>query len=334
MNQRVRFLCFAIVFILAAMVASLAQTSYEDPQERFVIDIPNGWQLAPQTEDNVFVFQGEGKSIIVECMTGMNDPAQLLKKAERTLRAAGVNNPALDGQIMEMTVNGLPVRYGVYKSAPTQAIIVALCGSFANGENGLYFLSIITPADFPLWKDKLEKIFWTIRAKGQKVTGVEGIRVAADAVTPAAKPTPWSSELVSLTLPPGWTESPRPRGIEKEVQGIFANADFPGVLLMAVCYKGFGMSMSKALDAGIKSFKIPVPNAQPMDVNEIKIEGKKVIVVVYKGASAGAGMEVELGAVIAVIKADKCYTNLIAMGTALQLAGMKTQVLETVKTVR
>lgn len=334
MNPRVRSAFFTVMLVLTVTAVSQAQTTYEDPQGRFAIDIPKGWQLAPQTDDKVFVFQGEGKSIIIECVPSVNDPVELLKKAETTVRLSGMAKPALEGEVTELTLNGLPARWGVYKGSLSGVVLNALCGGVANGENGLYFLSFISVAEMPLWKDKLEKAFQTIRASGQKVTGVDGVKAVAAAAAPAAEPTPWKSALVSLTLPPGWTETPKPRGIEKEVQGMFANASLPGVTLMAVGYKGMGMNMAKALDAGIKTFKIPVPNAQPVDVQETKIEGKKVNVVVYKGTSVGAGTEVELGAVIAVTKADKCYLNLIAIGQATLLVDMKAQVLEIVKTVK
>jgi hypothetical protein len=334
MERKLWLFLSMVLFGLSLAAIAGAQTTYDDPQGRFAIDVPKGWQLAPQTDDKVFVFQGEGKSIIIECVPGMNDPAELFKKAETTVRLSGMAKPALEGEITVMTVNGLSARWGVFKGTMSGVTLAALCGVVANGENGLYFLSFIAVTDMTAWKGKLEKAFQTIRAKGGKVTGVEGVKAVAAAAAPAAEPTPWKGALVSLTLPPGWTETPKPRGIEKEVQGMFANASLPGVTLMAVGYKGAGMSMAKALDAGIKTFKIPVPNAQPVDVQEMEIEGKKVNVVVYKGTSVGAGTEVEIGAVIAVMKAEKCYTNLIAIGQATVLAEMKAQVLEIAKTVK
>jgi len=324
------------VALLGLSLAAIAgaQTTYDDPQGRFAIDIPKGWQLAPQTDDKVFVFQGEGKTVIIECVPGVNDPAELFKKGETTIRLSGMAKPALDGEVTELTVNGLPARWGVYKGAMAGVTLAALCGGVAIGENGLYFLSFIAVTEVAAWKGRLEGLFQTVRASGQKITGVEGAKAVAAEAAPAAEPTPWKGALVSLILPPGWTETPKPRGIEKEVQGMFANASLPGVTLMAVGYKGMGMSMPKALDAGIKTFKIPVPNAQPVDVQETEIEGKKINLVVYKGTSVGAGTEVELGAVIVVTKADKCTLNLIAIGQATMISEMRAQVLEIVKTVK
>jgi hypothetical protein len=335
MNRNIWLLALVALSVLALAGFGGAQTTYEDPQGRFSIDLPKGWQLAPQTDDKVFVFQGEGKTIIIECVPMVSDPAELLKKAENTIRLSGMKSPVLDGDITEMTLNGLPARWCVYKGALSGALLAGLCGGVANGENGLYFLSFVAVKDLSPWKDKLEKTFQTIRAQGQKVTGVENLKtIGGGAPAEMGSPTPWKSDLVSLTLPPGWTEKPKPRGIEKEVQGMFANDNFPGVTLMAVCYKGMGLNLSKALDAGIKTFTIPVPNAKPTEGQEMEVEGKKVYFAVYKGTSVAGGTEVELGAVIAVTKAAKSYTDLIAIGMSSLLPQLRSEVLEIVKTVK
>ena len=333
MNRRVFSSILMVLSLLAATSISRAQNTFEDLQGRFVIDLPQGWQLAPQTDDKVFSFQGEGKTIIIECVPMVNDPAELLKKAETTLRSAGWGFDS--SGVMEMTLNGLPARWCVYKGALSGASLAALCGGVVMEENGLYFLSIIPAQDMAKWKDKLEKSFQSIRGQGQKVTGVENVNsVAAAAQAPAENPTPWKSALVSLTLPPGWREKPKPRGSEKEAKGLFMYDPLPGTSLVVVCYKGMGMTMSKALEAGIKTMTIPVPGLKPVEAQEMKLGKRKIYFAVYKGMGVAAGTEVEIASVIAVTKADKCYTNLIAFGPSTVLAEMKAQVLEIVKTVK
>ena len=56
MNRNACSLFLTILSFLALTAMAGAQTTYEDPQGRFAIDIPKGWQLAPQTDDKVFVF--------------------------------------------------------------------------------------------------------------------------------------------------------------------------------------------------------------------------------------------------------------------------------------
>ena len=334
MDRKARWLLSAVFSCLFLTAVGWAQTTYEDPQGRFAIDLPKGWQLAPQTDDKVFVFQGEAKSIIIECVPGMSDPAELFKKAETMVRLSGMAKPALDGGIAEMTVNSLPARWGVYKGVISGVTLAALCGGVANGENGLYFLSFISVADMAAWKGKLEKTFQTIRASGGKVTGVEGAKAVAAAAAPAAEPTPWKTDLVSLTLPQGWTEKPKPRGFEKEVKGWFQSDALPGASLMVVCYKGAGMTLGKALDAGIKTMTIPNPGMKPVEVEEVKLPNGTVNYTALKGMVAAGGSEVELASVVISSKADKCYVNLILTGLGHLLPELKTQAFEIAKTVK
>lgn len=334
MNRRVFSSILMVLSLLAATSISIAQTTFEDPQGRFAIDLPKGWVLAPLTDDKVFVFQGEGKTIIVECVPMVNDPAELLKRAETTVRLSGMAKPLLVGDVLDMTLNGLPARWAVYTGSLSGAALASLCGGVANGENGLYFLSFIPITDMAKWKDKLEKSFQSIRGQGQRVTGVESVNAVSVSPPAPSNPTPWASDLVSLTLPPGWSEKPKPRGSEKEAKGLFMYDPLPGTSLVVVCYKGVGMTMSKALEAGIKTITIPVPGLKPVEAQEMKLGKRKIYFTVYKGMGVVAGTEVEIASVIAVTKADKCYANLIAVGPSTVLAEMKAQVLEIVKTVK
>jgi hypothetical protein len=335
MNRRIWSLSFACLFVLAVTAAGWAQTTYEDPQGRFAIDIPKGWQLAPQTDDKVFAFQGEGKSIIIGYVPMVSDPAEIFKKAETTVRLSGMAKPTLEGDITEMTLNGLPARWGIFKGTMAGVVLMALCGGVVNGENALYFLSFVSVADMPAWKDKLEKAFQTIRASGQKVTGVEGVKiVAGGAVAPVGDSTPWKTKLVSLTLPPGWVEKPKLRGFEKEVKGWFMSDALPGTSLAVVCYKGAGLNLAKAFDAGIKTITIPNPGMKPVEGDELDLPNVKAYYVALKGMVAAEGSEVEWAFVVISCKADKCYTNLILGGLGHLLPELKSQALEIAKTVK
>jgi hypothetical protein len=88
--------------------------TWKEPQGRFAIDLPTGWRPEPQTEALVFVFKGEGQSIIIEWVPLLSDPDKLLEKALTTVQDSGMPFPALDGSVTEMTINGLPARWGVY----------------------------------------------------------------------------------------------------------------------------------------------------------------------------------------------------------------------------
>lgn len=325
MVRRAGLVIFSTLVGLAAASIGFAQTAYEDPQGRLAIDLPQGWQLAPQTDDNVFVFQGDGMSIIIEYVPGTSDIGELMKKAETTLRASGLTNPVLDGGLLDMSVNGHPARWGVYKSGK---LLGSLLGAVSLGENGLYYISVMAQSALTKWKDRLEKSFQTIRMPGEALAGAADIKAAAVAEPSAGTPTEWKCDTVSLTLPPGWVEKPKPRGFEKEVKGWFMNDNLPGATLTVVSYKGMGMTMGKAFDAGTKSITIPMPGLKPVEAEEISLENGKVSFAAYRGMAAAGGTEVELASVVVTTKAGKGFTNLLLTGLAVHFAELKTQALE------
>lgn len=180
-----------LVLALTGAVATIgfAQNTWVEPQGRFAIDLPIGWSPEPQKEAKVFVFRGEGQSIIIEWVPLLNDPDKLLEKALTTVRNSGIARPEIDGSVTEMTMNGLPARWGIYtgafKATPSLKL-AALCGSVANGENGLFFISFLRVSELSEWKGKLGEAFETIRGAGTKVTGVANLK--APGVAAAAPP--------------------------------------------------------------------------------------------------------------------------------------------------
>ena len=54
--KRTVVLLLAVAALLFVDIASAANT-YEDLRDRFVIDLPEGWQIQPQTNDRVYVFK-------------------------------------------------------------------------------------------------------------------------------------------------------------------------------------------------------------------------------------------------------------------------------------
>lgn len=317
----------ATVVVLSTLVFAAGQTAYEDPQGRFTFDPPPGWTLAPQTNENVFVFQVDGMSIIIEYVPGMSDTEALMKKAEAVLRASGQSILTLEGDLLEMKVNRHPARWGVYR----YGLLADLTGAIGLKENGLYFFSIVNQNVMADWKERLAKSFQSIRVPGETVVAIEDVRTIAAPVRPSV---PWKSSLVGLMIPAGWSEKPKPRGFEKEIQGWFLSDDFPGASLMVVCYKGFGMTRSKAFEAGIKTMTIAVPGMKPVEAQELDLKNGKASYTVYRGMAAAAGTEVDLVSVIVTTKADKSYTNLILTGQASFLPGLTEDALKIAQSVK
>lgn len=326
----------ALLLILGAAGLGLAQTTYKDPQGRLVIDLPKGWKCEPLipmfANDKTADFQDEGKKhpFTIAYSPGFTDPDQLIQHAAAQFKFL---QPVFDGDIVNMSVNGHPARWGVLKT-PLDPGMRMQCGSIILDNVGIYLIHTFRVENMESQGVPVEKAFLSIRLPGDAVTGVGEAEAVAPPPPRSTSPTPWQSELVGLTLPPGWEEAPRPRGFEKEVKGWFRNPDLPGSTLLVVCYKGLGINMAKALDAGIKTMTIPNPGMKPVEAREMRLPNGKIHFVVIRGMASSQGQEVELASVLTVSKAKKCYVNLILTANSSLLDELKAQALEITKTIK
>jgi hypothetical protein len=321
--------------LLAVASIGLSQTTYEDPQGRFVIDLPAGWKLKPVLtgmfkNELVSDFDADGKNFSVAFNPGINDPDRLIKHVADQFRFLQVE---FDGEIAEMAVNGHAARWGILKTALDPGMVV-LCGSMELGRDGVFLFFTVRVADLPKFKDRIEKTFQSIRLPGEEWTGVGDVRSVKPPVPAPMVPTAWEGESISLTLPPGWIDKPLPRGFEKEVQGWFLYDPLMGVNAFVAGYGGMGMTLAKTFDAGTKSVTIPMPGLKPVEQAEIALGNGKAFFAVYKGPHAAGGAEVEVASVIVTVKAAKCFANLVVTGQAIYLDKLKAQALEIAKTVK
>jgi hypothetical protein len=313
-----------------------AQTTYEDPQGRFVIDLPAGWKFDPMmpmfANEKTADFQDEGRknAFTLAISRGFDDPDQLIKHAALQFKFL---EPVFDGEIKAMSVNGHPARWGVLKT-PLDPGMIMHVASIVLDDNGIYLIHTLRTEKIETVGKPVEKAFLSLRLPGEALTGVGDATAVAPPRPRSESPTAWTSDLVSLTLPPGWEEKPMPRGFEKEVKGWFQNENLPGSSMMVVCYKGMGMNRAKALDAGIKTMTIPNPGMKPVEAEEMKLENGQIHFVVLRGMVSAAGQEVELASVLTVSKAKKCYVNLILTANSSLLEDLKTQAIEITKTVK
>jgi hypothetical protein len=325
----------AAVALLAVASIGLSQTTYEDPQGRFVIDLPAGWKLKPVLSgmfknELVSDFDADGKNFSIAFNHGINDPDRLIKHAASQFRFLEVE---FDGEIVEMAVNGHSARWGILKTALDPGMVV-LCGSIELGRDGAYLIFTIRVADLPKFKDRIERAFQSLRLPGEELTGVDDVRSVKPPSSAPTVPTPWEGESIGLVLPPGWSVKPIPRGFEKEVKGWFLYEHLAGVNAFVACYGGMGMTLAKAFDAGTKSVTIPMPGLKPAEHEEIVLGNGKAHFAVYKGPHAAGGAEVEVASVIVSMKAAKGFANLIVTGQAIYLDELKAQALEIAKTVK
>lgn len=321
--------------VMVCFGTGYAQNTYEDLRGRFVIDLPEGFQLEPQQDDRVYVFKKDDKSIIIEFFPSEADAGKLLKKAEGMLRISGLTDIALEGNVTEMTINTNPAQWGVYKHdmdvGSIKITLYGLVGGVSLGEAGLYYMAIVNKSDLPAWKGTFEKSFQTIRNVGQELTGVSDVKeVIVEAV--AGTPMVWEHDLTTLTLPPGWTEKQLLQSFEKEVIGWFFYDPLPGTSMLAIAYKGLAMNKNKVFKAAKKTVELAIPNSKPTNAYEIKTErGKKAYIVVYMAKAVSRGTEVGLVAITATLKTDKCFLNLIGIAQSPGAKELEKQIVEIVR---
>jgi tetratricopeptide (TPR) repeat protein len=172
-----RFICqrSALAFLLIFLVGGLgsAQTTYADPQGRFVIDLPEGWMNkplvpAPKNKDAVSVFEGEGTSFLVAFNPGVDDLDKLMGQVANQFRSLQV---AYEGDLTEMKMNGHPARWGMLKT-PLDPGMVFLWGSVVLGRDGAYLVFTTRREKLGPMGAKIEKAFQSIRLPGELVSGV------------------------------------------------------------------------------------------------------------------------------------------------------------------
>ncbi|MFZ5785413.1 MAG: hypothetical protein ACOY3Y_03125 [Acidobacteriota bacterium] len=335
MRRSAMFWISSGLMVVAVGLAADGPAVFEDPQGRFIIDLPEGWAVKPPGEgvlknDLITEFDTGGKTLTLAFNPGVADPDRLIRHCANQFKFLQVE---FDGPVSKMAVNGHDSRWGVLKT-PLDPGMVVFCGSLAFEPDGIYVFSVVRVDDLPAHRDKIESAFRSLRLQGESVGETSEITEVAPPPAPRATTAEWTCDAFSMTLAAGWIDKPIPRGFEKEVKGWFANEALDGVTGFVVHYKGLGMTMGKAFDAGMKSLTIPTPSLQPVEAEEAVLGGNKANVAVLRGPVAGAGGEVQVAGVVVTIKARKGFVNVIVMGPAGYQADLKAQAKEMAGTIR
>jgi hypothetical protein len=294
-----------VVIALIAGLAVRTATAFEDPKGRFSIDLPEGWQLAPQTEDTVFVFQGEGSSVIVQYLPTIGEAEALFANGMTMLKDSGLPNASPAEEIRDLEVNGNEARLGFFSDEVAYGGVTVqlygLLGSVALNEGGLYLLSILNDTTRETIRAKAERAFHSIRNPGQEVTGVREVAVTeADAFStrkPAGTPGVFEHELLTLTLPPGWASSAVPPGSEKEIIGWLTSERIPGATVMVGCYRGFGQSQGQKMLEDKKKIRTK--------------QGKKALVELWQGVVDSGGQAVLMQSPMGIVKTKHCWAMMM-----------------------
>jgi hypothetical protein len=311
------------VFVLACLAAfgPIAVNAFEEPEGRFAIDLPSGWELQPQTDQTLFVFAGPAAAqIVVQYLDGAEGCAQLFQSALDAAKTT-LKNLVPEGKLTDLMVNGHPSQWEVLAGTTTapngvKVRLYALLGGVMLRGGGVAFQSYLHDGNRKTIEGIVKSAFATIRLPGEPVTGATD-RIAA-ATEPRAEVSDqrdrtFSHELVTLELPTSWKSEERPKNFEKEIVGYFVSDRVPGANLFVVCYKGLLLDKSKVFRAAKLSAEGAIPNCQPtmFSEDEKTARGKPITVMCCSGTLAVAGSDVTLSALTATTKGKQSWVNLI-----------------------
>jgi hypothetical protein len=334
MSSRYIFTLFATAFTVALVFLlpgqTLAEQTFEDPAGRFAMDLPEGWEPVPQENENVYVFKADGASIVIGYMKWLVDTEELFSKAVNLMNDS-LSEATPEGFIEDMVISGNPARWGVYtgmkEHEDLMVKIYALLGAVSLGDGGIYFQSYLNEDSMNVHGRSVETAFQSIRKAGQSFTGPEDVRTGflepSIANTPAEQEKIFSHELITFTLPPGWSQQQMPEDAEKELVGWFRSLRIAGSLL-ANCHRGFLMSRDKALNAAQESAEKELPGASPMKLRKLEISGQEVPVTVYQGTLG----ESPMAAVTLTIKTERCWLNLVGTAPFQKEAELEKELIE------
>ena len=304
----------SLVFLLGLAPAAGAQ-KHEDLSGRYMIDLPAGWS-SQDLGSNTMNFKGSGyESIQLGFIEGQTDRSALCQVGEGVIKQ-NLTGAAPEGDIVDLEVNGNPGRWGVYRGtvqAGGQAVpLFGLVGCvvLAQSAGGVFFVSILNQGSRQQLGPAIQKAFESIRPVSGAFTGVQNRRPVAAAAggttgpAVAAAATPFTHELVSLTLPPGWTVQPKSNNPDPDMIATLSSQELGANLIVAGGRK-YG-NLNQITQKGRNTIQVAIPNAQPAgEPFEVTTQsGEKVRMQLFTGSLVVNGKDIPMGALLAATKND------------------------------
>jgi len=331
---------FLLTFLLCFPLA--AQRTYEDLRGRFAIDLPDGYTLSPQTNENVFEFKGDGMPMIVAFVEGDDDPASLFSQGMISVNSSLTGTEKV-GDVLDANLNGNPARLGTYKGGVKgneNIILYALLGGVGLGSDGVYYFTFFNEADYNSEaKDPIVSSYHTIRRPGQELSGVSQSEVYAGDVmmnasagegnTITSDPFRFEYSSMHLDFPAGWSQQELGRGVPKEMIGWFNYKKESSGNLQVYSYEGLIWSPKTVGDVADGVLLAAMPDAQLVASSKEKLEsGNKAEIKEYKGTSVVDGKEIALGGLTIVLKSGKHNLFFLAFSSLESMSSYRQKVLE------
>ena len=337
--------CVALASLLLCLPVS-AQNTFEELNGFFMLDLPQGWKLQPQQFPVLFQFKGDGTEIIIMYFEAdATDRAALFGDAVDNFKNSMPNGAPL-GEIVDITLNGNPARWAIYRGTTTYQNIevgmIGYLGSVILENGGLYYFALVSELSKAEWEEPLTRSFHSIREVDTDNTGVaEKEAVAGGEVEPASspasppasspatspassavssQPTSYEQKYVSLTLPPGWSAENMPKPLP---DGTVAKLSSPsGGNMVIGCFNVLKKMFTpkknnKALykeAQGIIRTALPTATTLEGPYQIRNQDKKKLLVETYRGHMIVEGNEISMNAIQASGKTKRCGEGLTLYG--------------------
>lgn len=262
---------FLLLFILfwTCYSAVLGQNIYKDLQGRFSLELHDGWKLTSEKFNKVYTFKDNesGAAIIITYLNEAKNREEVFAdQVEDFIIGNGYDVPP-KGTVIDMTVNECPARWAEYSfevsTNGTNAKLFAYLGSIVNeDEDGLNFLSIISNTIKDQIGETIKHTFETLRLGDKPLSGIKNVvSVDVDFTKPPVDEKEslssiFKSELLSLTLPSGWTSNPGSGSIITTIK----HEDFGTLTVMGKEEDEFGANREVILNSVLDGIISQIPS--------------------------------------------------------------------------
>jgi len=304
-------LALLAVSVLAA--PARAQMDFEDPLGRFVITLPQGFELFSEQSDALYQFKRDAFRIVLVVHDGVTDVATAFRKAADSFTGQAAPAPP-EGTVYELVVNGNVARQASYpfegtassgKSVQLHMVLGAV--TLEGADLSLSFMSILNDKLVEKFEPEIVGAFQSIRMPGTSVLGAgEPVLVEDALAAPAPAPvadipaSTFEHNLVTLDIPAGWTAT---AGSGYNIATI-EREGVQSIRVIGAKKNDFGKSRKEILEALVSGMQSSVPTAKQTGPprEEPTVGGDVVLIAEYEGVVVAKGREVPQWILIATFK--------------------------------
>ena len=309
----------ATVLLLLGIQFMNAQSVIEDPYGEFAINLENNLELLPQNIEQVYTFKGKDYSIIAQKNVDPTDLEGMYAITMSSLKAAGLTKPEPIASVKKMKVNGNDAQMGTYTSPfeyeGVQVNLYGMVMAIDLGGTHLGLMSILNDRSFNEHSAAIQKSYESIRNIGQEIVGASDEKEVAlqtnDMVhkpeVTTGSPTTVKFKEISMTLPAGWSQTPKNRSDSDMILGGFKNGG-SGASCTLMGLKGLIWNRKSAIGVAEKSAASAFPGSQVLKNEDIKLGKKqKARMMVRQGQTVAQGNEVTINMTFLTQKVGKYF---------------------------